>query len=90
MYSANFTEYGKKFCLRLHYNGDNSYLFVNAKEIVKFKAKDSENVPYPLCLTGISEDFSSTMQHDYMDIFMILASITKPIQIIKYMIFTLM
>ena len=45
--------------LSLHYNGDNSYLFINAKEIVKFKAKDSEIVLYPLCLTGISKDFSS-------------------------------
>ena len=52
--------YGKNFCLSLHYNGDNSYLFVNAKEIVKFKAKDSEVVPYPVCLAGISKDFSSS------------------------------
>ena len=60
MYSTNFTVYGKKFCLSLHYNGDNSYLFVNAKEIVKFKAKDSEVVPYLVCLAGISKDFSSS------------------------------
>ena len=52
--------YGKKVCLSLHYNGDNSYLFVNAKEIVKFKAKDSEIVPYPLCLASISKDFGSS------------------------------
>ena len=42
----------------LHYNGDNSYLFVNRKEIIKFKAKDSEVVAYPLCLGNISKDFS--------------------------------
>ena len=29
MYSNNFTENNKKFCLSLHYNGANSYLFVN-------------------------------------------------------------
>ena len=29
LYSINFTENNKKFCLSLHYNGDNSYLFVN-------------------------------------------------------------
>ena len=40
----------------MHYNGDNSYLFVNGKEIHKFKTKDSEIVPYPLCL-GLSKDF---------------------------------
>ena len=48
----------KKICLSLPYNGDNSYLFVNNKEIVKFKASDSEIAPYPLCLAGLSKDFS--------------------------------
>ena len=41
MYYINFTEKNKKFCLSLHYNGANSYLFVNGTEIYKFKAKDS-------------------------------------------------
>ena len=36
MYSTNFSVDNKKFCLSLHYNGDNSYLFVNGKEIHKF------------------------------------------------------
>ena len=31
MYSINFTEDNKKFCLSLHYNGAKSYLFVNGK-----------------------------------------------------------
>ena len=57
-YSINFTKTKRKFCLSLHYNGDNSYLFVNGKEICKFKAKDSEIAPYPLCLENISKDFS--------------------------------
>ena len=47
-----------KFCLSLHYNGKNSYLFVNGTEIYKFKAKDSETVPSPLCLGYISENWS--------------------------------
>ena len=42
MYSINFTVTKKKFCLSLHYNEANSYLFVNGTEIYKFKAKDSE------------------------------------------------
>ena len=42
----------------MHYNGDNSYLFVNATEICKFKAKYSEIVATPLCLGNISKDFS--------------------------------
>ena len=42
----------------LHYNGANSYLFVNGTEIDKFKAKDSEIVTSPLCLGNISKDWS--------------------------------
>ena len=41
MYSINFTVTKKKFCSSLHYNGANSYLFVNGTEIIKFKAKNS-------------------------------------------------
>ena len=48
----------KKFCLSLHYNKENSYLFVNATEIYKFKAKDSEILAYSLCLGNISKDWS--------------------------------
>ena len=29
IYSINFSQVNTKFCLSLHYNGDNSYLFVN-------------------------------------------------------------
>ena len=58
MYSINFTVTKKRFCLSLHYNGSNSYLFVNGTEIYKFKAKDSEIVPSPLCLGNISKDWS--------------------------------
>ena len=39
MYSINFTVTKNKFCLSLHYNGGNSYLFVNGAEIIKFKTK---------------------------------------------------
>ena len=59
MYSISFTVTKKKFCLSLHYNGANSYLFVNGKEIVKFKVKDSEIVASPLCLGNISKDWST-------------------------------
>ena len=58
MYSINFTVTKKKFCLSLHYNRANSYLFVSGTETYKFKAKDSEIVATPLCLGNISEDWS--------------------------------
>ena len=59
MYSINCTVARKKFCLSLHYNRRNSYLFVNSIEIYKFKTKDSEIVANPLCLGNISKDWST-------------------------------
>ena len=59
IYSINFTVTKKKFCLSLHYNGGNSYLFVNGRKIFKFKAKDSAIVVSPLCLGSISKDWST-------------------------------
>ena len=56
MYSINFTVTERKFCLSLHYNGANSYLFVNGTEIPKFKVKDYEIVASPLCVGNISKD----------------------------------
>ena len=47
LHSTNFTGTDKTFYLRLHYNGDNSYLFVNSKRQANFKAANSEIVPYP-------------------------------------------
>ena len=58
VYSNNFTMTKKKFCLSLHYNGANSYLFLNGIDIYKFKTKDSKIVATPLCLGNISKDWS--------------------------------
>ena len=58
MHSINFREHNKKFCLSFHYNGANSYLFLNGKEIRKFKAKDSEIVATLLCLGNSSKDWT--------------------------------
>ena len=57
-YLINFAEYNKTFCLSLHYNGANSYLFHNGAKIHKFQAKDSEINAIPLCAGNISKDFS--------------------------------
>ena len=57
--SINFTESRKKFCLALHYNVANIYLFVNGVEIIKFKAKDSEFNVILLCL---GKTFQKTFQ----------------------------
>ena len=58
-YSITFTEHNKNFCLSLHYNGTNNYLFLNGTEIYEFKARGSEIVVTPLCLGNISKAFSA-------------------------------
>ena len=62
-----------KIFLSLHYNGANSYLFVNGTEIIKFKAKDSETRAYSLCLGNMK-------RQDLMVTFMILVPITMLLQ----------
>ena len=78
MHSINFTVTKKKFCLSLHYNGADSYLFVNGTEIYKFKVKDSEIVATPLCLGNVSKDWSADNMKklDLMVMFMALVLIT--------------
>ena len=84
MYSINFTVKKMKFCLTLHYNGANSYLFVNGTEIYKFKVKDPEIVASLLCVGNISKDWSiDTMKKQVlMDICMILVLIMMLLQLI--------
>ena len=60
IYSQNFTAVNKKFVLSLHYNSDNSYLFANGKEELKFKAKDDQIVKEILCLGNVSDDWTAT------------------------------
>ena len=57
-YLINFTKSERRFVLSLHYNGSNSFLFVDATKIYQFKAKYSEIKKYPLCLGNISKDFT--------------------------------
>ena len=60
IYKTNFSESNKTFVLSLHYNGDDSYLFVNGKQELKFKAKDNQIVKEILCLGNISDDWLAT------------------------------
>ena len=59
LYSKYFTAVNKKFVLSLHYNGDDSYLFINGKRELKFKAKDDQIVKEILCLGNISDDWTA-------------------------------
>ena len=60
IYKANFTEQSKKFVLSLHYNGDNSYLFVNGSQELKFKSSVNYLDRNLLCVGKISSDRSLT------------------------------
>ena len=64
MYSPNFTVDSKTFCWSLHYYSDNSYLFVNGREVTKFKAKNSELIKYPMCLGGLSKYYNKNSLKD--------------------------
>ena len=83
MYLVNFTVTKKLFCLSSYYNGANSYLFVNVKEIVKFNAKVSAIVAIALCLGKISKDWSvdNMKKTGLMDMFTNLVLIMRPLAI---------
>ena len=54
----NFTDFGKKFILSLHYNGDDSYLFINGRQELKFKAKTDQLVTEKLCIGNLSDQWT--------------------------------
>ena len=58
MFYRNFTDPGKKLILSSHYNGDNSYLFVNGREELKFKTKTDQIINKNLCLGNLSYDWT--------------------------------
>ena len=63
IYSQNFTQPSKKFVLSLHYNGygtgGDSYLFVNGKQELKFKAKTRQILLKKLCIGNLSNDWTT-------------------------------
>ena len=56
----NFTDFGKKFVLSLHYNGDDSYLFVNGRQELKFKFKTDQLVKEKLCIGSLSDQWTTS------------------------------
>ena len=58
--SQNFTQPSKIFVLSLHYNGDDSYLFVNGKQELKFKAKTDQLVKAKLCIGNLSDQWTAS------------------------------
>ena len=64
-FSITFNKASTKFCLSLHLNADISNLFVNGKEIFKFKA-DNKNVNFltQFCLKFIFNGFSASASRE--------------------------
>ena len=54
----NFTDHSKQFMLSLHYNGDDSYLFVNGRQELKFKCKTDQLVKEKLCIGNLSDQWT--------------------------------
>ena len=59
-YYRNFSEHGETFVLSLHYNGDNSYLFVNGRQELKFKAKNDQLIKEKLCIGNLSDQWTAS------------------------------
>ena len=46
--------------LSLHYNGNNSYLFVNGRQELKFKCKTDQLVKEKLCIGNLSDQWTTS------------------------------
>ena len=61
IYSQNFTQPNKKFVLSLHYNDNDSYLFINGKQELKFKAKSDQVIKEKrLCIGNLSTQWTTS------------------------------
>ena len=95
MYYRNFTDPGKKFVLSLHYNGNNSYLFVNGRQELQFKAKADQLVKEKLCIGNLSDHWTTSESektglygkiYDFVVDYEQIAETTKILDIHKYLI----
>ena len=59
-YCRNFTDPGKTFITSLHYNGDESYFFVNGRQELKFKAKTDQLVKEKLFIGNLSDQWTAS------------------------------
>ena len=59
-YFRNLTEPDVKFMLSLHYNGDDSCLFVNGRQELKFKCKTDQLVKEKLCIGNLSDQWTAS------------------------------
>ena len=60
MFYRHFTDPGKKFVLNLHDSGDDSYVFVNGRQELKFKAKTDQLVKEKLCIGNLNDQWTTS------------------------------
>ena len=97
MYYRNFTDPGKKIVLSLHYNGNDSCLFVNGRQELKFKAKTDQLVKEKSCLGNLSDQWTTSeskktglygKMYDFVMDYEQIAETTKILDMHKYSIIT--
>ena len=95
MYDINFTDPGKKIVLSLHYNGNDSYLFVNGRQELKFKTKTDQLVKEKLCIGNLSDQWTTIESekpgfygkiYDFVVDYEQIAETTKILDMHKYLI----
>ena len=59
-YWRNVTDPGQKFVLSLHYNDDDSYLFVNGRQELKFKCKTDQLIKEKMFLGNLSDQWTTS------------------------------
>ena len=94
IYYRNFTDLGHKFVLSLHYNGNNSYLYVNDNQELKFKAKTDQLFKEKLCLGNLSDQWTTSesektgvygKMYDFVMDYEQIAGTTKILDMHKYL-----
>ena len=60
IYSQNFTQSNKKLVLSLHYNDNDSYLFITGKQELKFTAKPDKLIKEKLCIGNLSSQWTAS------------------------------
>ena len=60
MQKRTFTETFQTPVKSLHYNGDDSYLFVNGRQELKFKCKTDQLVKEKLCIGNLSGQWTTS------------------------------
>ena len=69
MYKPSFAVDTKICGLSLHYNGDNSYLFLDGKKVTKFKVKNSELIKHSMCLGSLSYNYYTENKIKYAGLY---------------------